>query len=307
MKKENEFISKIIQKTTNTGRNALEEVQKNVSKISEKIKEDKVSRQLKKYNPIFSEQFFDKSVFNIPNVIEIVDDAVRRGINVCEGAIGWLEKRKDIEVLCLYDEFIKDCGIQFIPAPICDNIYYVDCYNRNTFISLDYIFNKSHEERIAELKHIAFSLGAKSCSIQIIEKSIEHTSGKRTSVSGETFSNGVSATEELDQSYSSNNSSIRNGKVVVKFKGNKKPVVPELKWFQHDQNIKRLIEMRCANPSSIKNEKLEISGASSSTMSQKTVAALSGTLPTTKISSAFNLEAQLKKELSTKLVFELVF
>lgn len=37
----------------------------------------------------------------------IVDDAVRRDIDVCEGSIGWLGKENDIEILYLYDTAIE--------------------------------------------------------------------------------------------------------------------------------------------------------------------------------------------------------
>ena len=307
MKKENEFLSKILQKTSDTSKTAIEEMQKGVAKMSEKIKEDSYSRKLKKYNPLFPEQFFDKSNFNIPNVIIIVDDAIRRGIDVCEGAIGWLQTQNNTEILYLYDEFINDSGIQFIPAPVCDAVYYVDCYNKNNFINVDHIFNKSHEERIAELKHIAYSLGAKSCSIQIVEKSVEHKSRKLNSKTCTPLPNAASASEEVEQSISSDNSEVRNGKVLAKFKGNKNPTVPVLKWFQHDNNIKQLIEIRCSKPNSIKTEKLEFFVSSFATMSQKTAAALTSAVPALKVSSSINLESQLKKELSTKLIFELMF
>lgn len=49
----------------------------------------------------------------------------------------------------------------FIPAATCDAVYYVDSFDRRRFIRLDYIFDHAHKERMAELKHIASSLGAR--------------------------------------------------------------------------------------------------------------------------------------------------
>lgn len=62
-------------------------VQNSVKDIMNKTKSDNYLRRLKKYNPLFLEQYQNEG-FNIPNMIMIVDDAIRRDIDVCEGAIG---------------------------------------------------------------------------------------------------------------------------------------------------------------------------------------------------------------------------
>lgn len=79
---------------------------------------------MKKYNPLFPEEY-NSDDFHVPNIICIVDDAVRRDIDVCQGAIGWRENKKDTEVLFLYDEFVEKSGLKFVPAPVCDEIYYI--------------------------------------------------------------------------------------------------------------------------------------------------------------------------------------
>jgi len=68
--------------------------------------------------------------------------------------------------------------LDFVPAAICDEIYYVDAHDKKRFIKLDRVFQQSHEERLAELEHIAYSLGAKYCSIEIEEKEIKHDKRK---------------------------------------------------------------------------------------------------------------------------------
>ena len=66
--------------------------------VVEKTKSDAYARRLKKFNPLFLETYQEDS-FHLPNIIVIVDDAVRKDIDVCEGAIGWLGKEKDVEIL----------------------------------------------------------------------------------------------------------------------------------------------------------------------------------------------------------------
>ena len=99
---------------------------------------------VKKLSPLFPDDY--RAVeFKLPNIIRIVDDAVRRGIDVCEGAIGWLSTEKGVEVLHLYDEAVEFSGIKFLPAATCDSIYYVDPHNRNNFISVDCYFSSMQE------------------------------------------------------------------------------------------------------------------------------------------------------------------
>jgi hypothetical protein len=74
--------------------------------MSEKAKQDSYLRKMKKYNPLFPD-VYTGSDFIVPNMIVIVDEAVRRGIDVCEGAIGWLDTENGIETLYLYDDALN--------------------------------------------------------------------------------------------------------------------------------------------------------------------------------------------------------
>ena len=160
--------------------NVAENIHKSALDFSEKSKKEKYERRLKKYNSVFPEKYHSEE-FNLPNMIVIVDDAVRRGIDVCEGAMGWLSNQKGMEVLHLYDEYINESGIQFVPAPVCDAAYYVDRFDRKRYIQTECIFTKAHEERMAELKNIAYMLGATYCSIEINE-STSNMENKKQSV-----------------------------------------------------------------------------------------------------------------------------
>ena len=93
-----------------------------------------LDQRIRHYNPLFREKFFSKE-FTLPNVIQIVDDAVRRGVDVCEGAIGWTKKVGGVEILYIYDEFVKESGIKFVPFVKCDAVYCVDNFDRNKFIN----------------------------------------------------------------------------------------------------------------------------------------------------------------------------
>ena len=105
-KKSTEAVKDIFNKATDAGKKAVEDVQQGAKVLSDKAKNDSYLRRMKKYNPLFPEQY-KNSEFNIPNMIMIRDDAERKGIDVCEGAIGWLNNDSEMEVLCLYDEAVE--------------------------------------------------------------------------------------------------------------------------------------------------------------------------------------------------------
>ena len=305
-----EKISYLLQKTTEVGKSAAENVQKGALAFSEKVKEDSYARRMKKYNPLFPDEYHSDS-FCIPNMIVIVDDAVRRGIDVCEGAIGWRSNQNGVEVLHLYDEAVSMSGIRFVPTITCDAVYYVDTFDRNRYIRTDCIFDKAHNERMAELKHIAHMLGAKSCSIELSETSNQvNTSSKKHSFSENVNTKAVdiSSNEEFEQSSTSQNDSKWSGRISAEFEGSSTPRRPKLKWFAHDETIKQLIDARCKGTNALNSETIELFGSSSATMSQNTACAIDGAI--NKIGgvkgSSF-MEANAKMELSRKLIFRVQF
>ena len=293
-------------KTATMGKKLGDTVQHRVVALTEKAKADNYARRLKKYNPLFPEQY-TADTFNLPNMIVIVDDAVRRDIDVCEGAIGWLGTETETEVLYLYDEFIVDCGIQFIPAATCDAIYYVDKFDRKKFIQLDCLFEKAHEEKLAELEHIAFSLGAKRCSIEIVEGEATAEHSKKSTESKSSLGTLGGTNAEVEHINDRATASKRSGKAVTHFAGSDTPTRPTLKWFAHDDSIKHLIEMRCSDANAIRERTLELNGSASATLSQKAASSIDSTLKKIGTKASSLLEARAVKEQHHTLIFEIVF
>ncbi len=290
-KKENLF-SNIWKKTRDISKKAVDNIQKGTKAFVDQTKKNLHEQKVKKYNPLFPENFRNKD-FHLPNVIEIVDDAVRRDIDICEGAIGWTDRVGDVEVLHLYDEWVEQSGIQFVPVWKCDNVYCVDNFDRNRYINSNSIFGKATEEKLAELENIAYCLGAKSCSIEIVEedKNLTSKSIKISPVNGEV-------------AFKSNHSNTQRGKTVSNFVGHSNPKRPLLKWFKHDDNINGLIEKCCNDVNSIKSKVLELSGACCATMTKKTACAIDKIL---KIKGNISMEQQAVREYSSVLIFNIEF
>ncbi|MBQ7761400.1 MAG: hypothetical protein IJ400_05020 [Clostridia bacterium] len=293
-----EKIAGFFNRANEIGKKATSTIQENAKSFSEKSKENQRANQLKRYNPIFPEDYKSKE-FALPYVVQIVDDVVRKDVEVCKGAIGWLGKEDKMQILHLYDEAIEFSGIKFIPNAECNAIYYADSCDRSRYIKIDCLFKLAHDERLAELKHIAYSLGAKKCSIEIVEGD---EFSQQKSVGGNLgVAKIVGAKVQVNRKDES--SQYRRGCIVAEFEGSNTPKKPTLKWFKHDDNIKNLIEMRCSKKNAIKSETLELEGATSATMSQKTAISIDAILSKLKAGGGVSVEKNVKKENHSKLIF----
>ena len=91
-------LTNLVKDTANLGKKAAKNAKAGVIAIAKKSKENEHAKKIKKYNPLFIEKFRSDD-FDIPDIVVIVDDAVRRDVDVCKGAIGWLGKEAGEEVL----------------------------------------------------------------------------------------------------------------------------------------------------------------------------------------------------------------
>ena len=240
-----------------------------------------------------TEKEFISEDFQAPRVVKIEADSANHEFVEAENAIGWLEKHKDIQVLHMYSEYANKSGFVFVPVAQIDAVYYVDNFDALKYINATHVFAKTTEEKIAELNNIAYSLGAKSCLIEIVEANIS-TESKSLNVGVKSSKCGASSKQTSSQSQS--------GKIVSYFEGHNNPTVPKLKWFAHDDNIKGLIEMRCNK--AIKSSSLELKGSSHSTMSIAIACAIDDIL---KSVGNLSMEKQLAKEYNNNLLFEIEF
>ncbi len=316
MKDEKQKTDGFVKKTAKTigdgMKKAVVNLQKSGKVYAEKRQIANKAAQLKKYNPLFLEEY-QNNTFTLPNVIIIVDDAVRKGIEVCKGAIGWLSKEKEVEVLHLYDEAIELSGLTFLPAPTCDTAYYVDVHDRKKFIRLDSYFEYAHESRLAELQHIAFSLGAKQYSVDIeeqtkydthstIETKIDKDNGKKKKEK-EKLVPEVKTTMDAVK-----NTSIRVG-AKASFQGERAVVAPTLLWFAKDNNILNLIEMRCNSITSggLTKYDMELHSANSASMSLSVASKINAAIGGMGIKLSCDIKQKSEAEHNQTLIYKLVF
>lgn len=274
--------------------------------VAGKIKENSVKEKLKRLNPLFPDEYASEA-FHIPNLIVIVDDAVRRDEALCDGAIGWRNTVKEVEVLYLYDEFVKESGLRFVPTATCDTAYFVDPHDRSQFIRVDGLFERTQQEKLAELAHIAYCLGAKRYSVEMQEetsqKSSAHTSVKATL-------KGVpkaSLDSSEDHSMKSTSGSVSKSLANVEFTEAREPVEPTLRWFAHDNYICELIRQRCGGKGGMRNVDIVLSGSDYSTMSASTSVKVDAAVCKIGLNTNAHIEASSAEERSHKLLFHLEF
>ena len=322
--KTKDFFSNAWKKTADISKKTAEGIQKGAKSLSEHIEKKSQDRQRAKEEPITLKTYKSKT-FHMPNIIVIEDDAEKRGHIVYEGAIGYRKKHKannhEVEVFYLFDEYINSIEIQFIPFPKCDDIYCVDPFDAHRFINSNEIFEKCTNEKLAELEHIAYSLGAKKYSIEIVEKnkitsSAKSTIGTNASQNKDKKDNEEKGTTQtiIVSAHAQNHQEIateQSGKISGTFEGSDNPRKPNLKWFTHDESIKNLIEMRCSDKNAIKSRKLKLSGSAAKIMSIKVACAIDGILKgsgnTTKMSANFSMEKEAVKEHNKYLLYEIEF
>ena len=306
-KKGAEAVGNLFSKTASLGKKAVEGVHNNVTAMSEKSKEENYQRRLKKYNPLFPDVYYSEG-FSLPKMIVVVDASIREGIDVCEGAVGWMDTENSMDVLYLYTEVAKESDLVFYPLLDSSSVYYVDNFDPKRFIRSDCIFSKAHEERMAELKHIAHSLGAKSCTIEISETLSESdSSAKKFAMSGNMSALKLGLKGSSEKSVTQTESFQRSGHITAHFEGSESPKRPKLKWFAQDENIKYLIDMRCKKANSLKAETLQLSGAASATMTQKAAIAMDGVLGKISMKGSSALETKAFKESTSMLIFSIEF
>ena len=168
--KAKDSVQAVAVKTAEMSKDAVANTSAKLQEMKEKAKDSDFQRRLERFNPLFSDELYAGD-FVYPAMIVITEDGIYPDKEVCDGALGWRSRENDFIVLHLHRGVAENSNLHFVPSALRDTVYYVDRFDPNRYIQLDDIFNKAHEERLAELKMIAYSLGAKYFSVEISETS----------------------------------------------------------------------------------------------------------------------------------------
>ena len=278
--------------------------------LSSKLQDESYKALLKKYYPVFIEDYKSKS-FSMPYMIVITTDAERKDVEVCEGAIGWRSSQKDMEVLHLYDTAVELSGLKFVPTPTKDTFYYVDDLDRSRYIKLDSYFDTMQEAMIAELANIAFSLGAKRYSIDLEEKTSEFmTDNRKANLKVKIpFSKDK---QEINTS-NENSSHIKKSTNIANksnFSNGAAPEHPNLKIFKNNDLINGLIEMRMKsymNNNEMGGYSIEIKKSSYTSINKNIASNIDAVVKKINVKAEVNMEQMRQKIAEQTLVYQIEF
>lgn len=263
------------------------------------------------YNPVFPEEYASPD-FDMPKMVIIEDEDVRKGIDVCEGSIGWLSTEKGLEVLHLYEEAIPVSGLHFHPSPLCDTAYFLDSFHANRYVNLSKYFEVIQKDKMSELLDIAHSLGAKSCRLETyeMEKAVSMKKGNANGkVKGKVKGQPVNVQVCIEAERASQNTTERKVLTTQAFEGEAEPKRPQLNWYRDDVEINRLIEARCSGDgrNETKEYHIEIDSSASSTMSTKMAGKIDGALKALGADVNFTFKGEVLNESRCVLIFNIVF
>ena len=143
--------------------------------------------------------------------------------------------------------------MSFYPKPSLYSTYYIDAFDRSRFVDLDSYFATMQQDKMAELRRIAFMLGAKRCKLEVTE--YEETPAEVSQVKGNAKA-GKKGSVRIDGSLSDSTRSEKKILFTQEFEGDMVPQRPELHWYAHDSDVLLLIETRCGGEDKKQGEEL---------------------------------------------------
>jgi len=308
-KKGADFLKSAADKVGEAGKNVANVAKDGVQSLSDKaqersaqVKAKQLGELLRKFPPVSREEFA-KSTFAKPQLIQIVDNALKQEIAEYKGALGWSAKEDGVDILHLYNGSVPDSHIRFLPSATCGAVYCAHPFDEQCYISLDNYFSYIQQAKLAELQHIAFSLGVKHYWVELVETTNQSDNSKiSVSLSGLKAAKGNAERAMQASAYSQSKSLAE-----MSFSESRDPQPPELHYFAQDENIKELIEMRCSadKKSMLTSYTIELSNSSSATISATTAAKIS--VAANKIGASTSFQAQSAREQNSKMIFKMEF
>ena len=286
----------------NAAKDGVQSLSDKAHELSSQAKVKQLEELLRKFPPVSREEFAN-STFAMPQLIQIIDNALRQEISEYRGVLGWSEKEDSVDILHLYHAYVPDSHIRFLPSATCGSVYCAHPFDEQCYISLDNYFSYIQQAKLAELQHIAFSLGVKHYWVELMETASQSDNSKNAvSLSGLKVAKGNAERTTQSSAYLQSKSLAE-----MSFSEGRDPQPPELHYFAQDENIKKLIEMRCSadKKSALTSYTIELNNSSSAAMSASTAAKIS--IAANKMGAGGTFQAQSAREQNSKMVFKLEF
>lgn len=263
----------------------------------------------KRLNPVYLAELENED-YCYPDLIHIVDKDKERQ-KYYPDSIGWLDKKNDMDVLHLYYSSVEenDLSADFGPNLLC-GLYYCDHVIKQNYVNLGQYFLEAQTARQIELQQIAYDLGAKYYSVEILEEtSTAAAHAKKLKAAGAKGIGKAKAGGGGEESQSESSTEKQHAKIAtgVSFDKGVEPKMPKLAWFKNDKQIKQLIEMRLAKDRPMSSYELKFEYSSMAALSVEKAAKIDGVVATIKAQIGYSIKEKLMKENKKKLLFYIEF
>lgn len=283
---------------------AIPLARKGIEAAQEKA-DDLILEAKKKYhNPVFRNDLSSPD-FCFPKLIEIVDPSDKHPFLEEQNACGWLSKEGDMQVLHVFRGEAPECGLSLHPFVATDAFYYKDPIDPFRYINLANYYDIIRDEKETELRSIAYDLGAKKCTLECDEASIQIRSKQWKAKASTKPTAEDQASIETQYEANQEKRAKRHVLFIQEYEGNQQPRKPKLYWYQNDPQVALLIRTRCANSGegTTSHLKCRISDSSSRTISVKVAKKIDQALKKMNMDANVSFEGQAKDEMRKKLTF----
>ena len=216
---------------------------------------------IKRYEPVFAEEFESRSVI-LPGVIRVIDGEDKRfQAPVCAEAVAFREHYADkgnhqnLNVLCVHEDYLEKLHARFLSdqrAPL----YHVHPFISGGYVSLAEYFPFIQKGRVDELEEIARALGAKHIRITLKEEKKKYIDNEFKGKGK--LNKGAKIDVQTNKGLHSEEYETVSIKAETTFEGHNNPRRPDLVYFQNEMDIRNLIEGRISGENPVISKTYEL-------------------------------------------------
>lgn len=281
--------------------------------VAEKIRQELQEKDLLKFDPVSLDRFTAEG-FVCPSVIVVEDESVLLQQDYIKenpaigNLIGWISVENGVSVFHLRHACVLPSGLSFSPIAVCDSVYCFDSVG-DRFIDVGQFHELIQQDKMTELRDVAYCLGAKECRVESYEgKDSQSSDSKKADVKAKMKGLPLSSAGVAGEHASTETSSQSRSMVFFqKFEGNDEPVRPNLLWYRESKELNSLIEMRCSKSNPIREYSINFDSSSTSALSEKGAAKVDAAMKGLGVKAGFSFEKKTRLELRKKLVFHVRF
>ena len=276
----------------------------NTNQFGNWVNQAKLEAERKALRPIFPEDL-SEAEFSLPKLIRVADiDKKHAESEVCTGSIGYSSEHKGMKVVNVFTDYVDRFGIKLYPNKNSE-VYYVDPTDRDHFIALDEYFDYLKTARVAELQKIAQDLGAKYFRVTYLEEKKSFSSHNVKAQGKGVFKKVGKLNVDVEHGDSEKTYSKSEVAAEIHCDGHD-PVEPQLKFFQNDQTIRNLIDLRMAD-NALTKQKIMIKCSNTSGIKTKDAAKIDAALESMKYSGNTTVVSEAQSEERRMFEYEIEF